>query len=189
MSAQKLQPPPNLPTPAQYDVDNILSRKFGKEVINYFSGSPLNRVSFLRNDHSFISSALTHPSTSFLLLNDLAPMAKDPAHLAYVSYEEVKPLIWDNPFEKTEEEMIKEYNSSITLPLVLFLGLDQRKKDGFEYGIYEGSPYFAVDITPKGTIREIAKSTVEAVRAKGFMFLEGQTAMSLNAPEGRLDIF
>ncbi len=185
MSSQKARPPqPNLPTPAHYDVDSMLSRKFGKEIANYFSGSPLNRVSFLRSDHAFISAAFTHPSTSFLLFNDLSPMAKDPAHLAYASHKEIKPLTGENPFEKTEEQLIKEFNSSITLPLVLFLGLDERRKDGFEFGIYKGSPYFAIDITPKGSIKEKAERIIEAMKVKGMTFLEGRTAMAMNAPEG-----
>jgi NAD+ diphosphatase len=187
MSSQKARPPqPNLPTSAHYDVDSMLSRKFGKEIANYFSGSPLNRVSFLRSDHFFISSAFTHPSTSFLLFNDLSPMAKDPSHLAYASHKDVKSLTGENPFEKTEEEIIQEFDSSITLPLVLFLGLDERRREGFEYGIYKGSPYFAIDITPKGTIREKAEEINEAMKAKGLIFLEGRTAMAMNAPEGRL---
>ena len=80
--------------------------------------------------------------------------------------------------------MIKQYNSTITLPLVLFLGLDERKKDGFEYGIYKGTPYFAVDVTPKGTVEKEATGVIEAMKAKGLSFVEGRMHMSLNAPEG-----
>ena len=185
MTTQKARPPqPNLPTPAHYDVDSMLSRKFGKEIANYFSGSPLNRVSFLRSDHSFVSSAFTHPSTSFLLFDNLAPMAVDPARLGYATHQEIKSLTGENPFEKAEEQIIKEFNSSISLPLVLFLGLDERKKDGFEHGIYKGSPYFAIDITPKGSLKEKAESVIKAMKDKGMIFLEGRTAMSMNAPEG-----
>lgn len=181
---ETMPPQPDLPDPAHHDLDSMLSRKFGREVANYFSGSPLNRVSFLRADHSFISKALVHPSTSFLLLNDLAPLAKDPTKLAYATHSEVKPLIGENPFEKTEEELIKEYNSAITLPLVLFLGLDERKKEGFEHGGYSGSPYFAVDVTPKGTIEKEATGVIEVMKAKGLQFVEGRMHMTLNAPEG-----
>ena len=184
MSTQKERAQPDLPDPSHLELDSMLSRKFGKEVTNYFSGSPLNRVSFLRGDHTFISSAFVHPSTSFLLFNDLAPMARDPAHLAYASLSELKPLIGENPFEKPEEQLIKEFNSSVTIPLVLFLGLDERKKDGFEHGIYKGSPYFAVDITPNGTVREVAEGIVESMKSRGLLFLEGRAAMCLNAPEG-----
>ena len=113
-------------------------------------------------------------------------MAKDPSHLAYASHKEINSLTGENPFEKPEADIIKEFNSSITLPLVLFLGLDERRKDGFEYGIYKGSPYFAIDITPKGTIKERAEGIIEAMKAKGMVFLEGRTAMAMNAPEGAL---
>jgi NAD+ diphosphatase len=175
---------PDLPDPAHADLDSMLSRKFGREVANYFSGSPLNRVSFLRADHSFISKALTHPSTSFLLLNDLAPLTSDPAHLAYAKHEDIRKLIGDNPFEKTEEEVIKSYNSSVTLPLVLFLGLDEKTKDGFEHGIYSGRPYFAIDVTPRGTVEKEAQSVIEEMKKRGLVFAEGRLNMTLTAPEG-----
>ncbi|KAG9236541.1 NUDIX hydrolase domain-like protein [Amylocarpus encephaloides] len=178
-----MPPLPDLPDPAHPAHDSMLSRKFGREVANYFSGSPLNRVSFLRTDHSFISKALVHPSTSFLLLNDLAPLAADPTKLAYAKYDDVRKLIGDNPFEKTEAELIKQYNSSVTLPLVLFLGLDERMKDGFEHGIYSGRPFFAVDVTPKGTVEKEALIVIEGLKKKGLQFIEGRMHMSLNAPE------
>ncbi|KAG0646553.1 putative NADH pyrophosphatase [Hyphodiscus hymeniophilus] len=181
-----MSPQPDLPDPAHHDVDSMLSRKFGREVANYFSGSPLNRVSFLRANHDFVSKALAHPSTSFLLFNDLAPLAKDPSKLAYATHKEVEPLIGENPFKKTEEEMIKEYNSDITLPLVLFLGLDERKQEGFEHGIYKGVPYFAIDVTPKGTVEKEATGVIEAMKAKGLSFVEGRMHMTLNAPEAAI---
>ena len=184
-----MPPHPDLPDPAHHDVDSMLSRKFGREVANYFSGSPLNRVSFLRADHAFISKALVHPSTSFLLFNDLAPLAKDATKLAYATHDDIRPLIGENPFEKEEAEMIKEYNSSITLPLVLFLGLDERNKEGFEHGIYSGCPLFAVDVTPKGTLEKEATGVIEAMKAKGLEFVEGRMHMTLNAPEGILLCF
>jgi NAD+ diphosphatase len=175
---------PELPDPAHAEVDSMLSRKFGREVANYFSGSPLNRVSFLRTNHDFITKALTHPSTSFLLLKDLAPLGIDATKLAYAKHEDVRGLIGPNPFEKSEEQLIKEYNSSVTLPLVLFLGLDERKKEGFEHGIYKGQPFFAVDVTPRGTVEKQASAVIEAMKAKGLSFVEGRMHMSLNAPEG-----
>ncbi|RDW88244.1 hypothetical protein BP6252_00276 [Coleophoma cylindrospora] len=181
-----MSPQPDLPDPAHHDVDSMLSRKFGREVANYFSGSTLNRVSFLRTDYSFISAALTHKSTSFLLLNDLAPLAKDPSQLAYAKHDDIKSLIGDNPFAKSEDELIKEYNSSVTLPLVLFLGIDERKQEGFEHGIYKGKPFFAVDVTPRGTVEKEASAVIEAMKAKGLQFVEGRMHMNLNAPEAAI---
>ncbi|KAG9239980.1 NUDIX hydrolase domain-like protein [Calycina marina] len=177
---------PELPDPAHHDLDSMLSRKFGREIANYFSGSPLNRVSFLRANHDFISKALVHPTTKFMLFNELAPMAKDPSTIAYASHQEILALIGPNPFEKTEEDMIKEYNSTITLPLVLFLGLDETDKAGFQHSIYTGTPYFAVDITPRGTVEKEANSVIDAMKEKGHTFLQGRTAMNLNAPEAAI---
>jgi NAD+ diphosphatase len=36
-------PQPDLPEPAHPEVDSMLSRKFGKEIANYFSGKPSDR--------------------------------------------------------------------------------------------------------------------------------------------------
>lgn len=176
-------PEPTLPPPAHSDLDSMLSRKFGREVANYFSGSPLNRVSFLRTNHEFISKAFVHPTTNFLLLNNLAPLTKDPSHLAYASHSDVAGLTGQNPFEKTEADLIKEYNSSITLPLVLFLGLDERNKEGFKHGLYTGVPYFAIDVTPKGTYEKEANGVVAAMEKKGLHFEAGRMLMSLDAQE------
>ncbi|KAI8626806.1 NUDIX hydrolase domain-like protein [Xylariaceae sp. FL1651] len=166
--------------------DSMLSRKFGREVANYFSGSPLNRVSFLRTDHAFLNAAFAHPSTSFLLLDNYSPLAKDTNNLAYVSKEDVVPLTGPEPFKKTEEEQIKTFNSTITHPLILFLGLDEKQK-GFEYREYKGNPYFAIDVTPKGSIEEKAKSVIEAAKTKqGLSFIPGARLLTLNAPEAAI---
>lgn len=83
--------------------------------------------------------------------------------------------------------MVKEYSSDVTLPLVLFLGLDERKKEGgFEHGIYKGSPYFAVDVTAKGSIEKEANSVIDAMKAKGLQFVEGRMHMSLNTSEAAI---
>ncbi|KAI1337730.1 NUDIX hydrolase domain-like protein [Xylariaceae sp. FL0016] len=177
-------PIPDLPTLA--DDDSMLSRKFGREVCNYFSGSPLNRVSFLRTDHAFLHAAFAHPQASFLLMDSLNPLAKDAANLAYVGRDDVAPLTGEEPFKTTEEEIIKEFNSDVTQPVILFLGIDE-KKTGFEYREYKGNPYFAIDVTPKGSIEEKAKSVIEAVKAKtGYSFISGQRLLTLKAPEGAI---
>ncbi|KAI0911880.1 NUDIX hydrolase domain-like protein [Ustulina deusta] len=166
--------------------DSMLSRKFGREVANYFSGSPLNRVSFLRTDHGFLNAAFAHPSTSFLLLDNYSPLAKDTTTLAYVGKDDIVPLTGPEPFKKTEEEQIKSFNSAVTQPIVLFLGLDERKA-GFEYRDYKGNPYFAIDVTPKGSIEENAKSVIETVKAKhGVSFIPGARLLTLNAPEAAI---
>ena len=198
-------PTPEIPRPAHADVDSMLSRKFGKEIANYFSGifpttnkpigeyckltcagSPLNRVSFLRTDNGFLSSALKHPSTSFLLFNNLAPLAKDPTKLHYASYQDVQPLIGENPYAKSEANYIAEYNSAITIPQLLFLGLDESQKSDFEWTIYKGNPYFALDVTPKGTIKEPSENLIKAMQSRDYKFIEGRMHTSLPASEAAI---
>ncbi|KAL8738072.1 MAG: hypothetical protein Q9181_001096 [Wetmoreana brouardii] len=177
---------PTLPEPAFPNLDSMLSRKFGKEVANYFSGSPLNRVSFLRADHTFLSAALKHPTTSFLLFNNLNPLAKDPSTLEYLPFAEIQPLIGDNPYSKTEVQLISEYNSTTTIPQLLFLGLDERNNHGLTYNIYTGAPYFALDVTPKGIITSQAESLIRTLELRGLKFLEGRIQAALPAQDAAI---
>ncbi len=190
-------PIPDLPVLAEDD--SMLSRRFGREVANYFSGSPLNRISFLRTDYAFLAAAFAHPSARFLLLEGLSPLTRDPAHLAYVGTGDVAPLTGPAPFAASEQDQIASFNSEAPPPLVLFLGIEDEekmKKDrerdrdldqaapGFEYRGYRGSPYFAVDVTPKGPTAGAARGVVESVKARGLSFLPGTRHITLNAPEG-----
>ena len=127
----------------------------------------MNRVSFLRTDHSFLSAALKHSTTSFLVFNNLNPLAKDPSNLEYLSYADVRPLIGEDPYSKSEEQLVSEYNSTVTVPQLLFLGLDERNKQGLTFNIYTGSPFFAVDVTPKGTIQSQAESLLQSLQSRG----------------------
>ncbi|KAF2111217.1 NUDIX hydrolase domain-like protein [Lophiotrema nucula] len=177
-------PQPALPEPAHPEVDSMLSRKFGKEIANYFSGSPLNRVGFLRPDHTFLSQALKHPSTTFLIFNKLEPLIKSPTELAYATFKQVQPLIGEDPFHQSEEDLIKEYNSEIYNPQLIFLGLDERIKDGFKYKEhYKGQPYFALDVTPQKSVTEAAETLIKDVEGKGLSFSKGRMHMSLPATE------
>ena len=175
---------PDLPKSAFDDVDSMLSTKFGREIANYFSTSPLNRVSFLRQKHNVMASALTHSSARFLLLNNLAPLGRDPSNLAFATYQDVKPLIGDMSLGKAEDELTKCYDSSLTLPLIVFLGLDEIQHDGFQYQLYKGTPYFALDVTPRGTIERQATQVIRTMKDKGLSFIEGRVANTLRASEG-----
>lgn len=170
----------------QDQIESTLARRFGRETVNYFSGSPLNRLSFLRANNLFLQAALKHPNTSVLLLKDLAPLVQDASKLAYATYDQVRGFIGENPFEKNEEELIKNYNSSITLPLVLFLGINEHQLEGFEYDVYKGKPYFAVDVTPKGTVKKEASNVIEPMMAKGLSFIERHQNLKLSAPEAAI---
>jgi NAD+ diphosphatase len=149
-------------------------------------GSPLNRVSFLRTDHAFLSAALHHPSTTFYLFKDLEPLLQSPSALASAKFDEVKPLIGDDPFATSEEDLIKEYNSQKYIPQIIFLGLDERK-EGFVYKEhYKGQPHFALDVTPKESVTEAAEKLIKEMEGRGLSFSKGRMNLSLPAQEAAI---
>ncbi|EXJ93995.1 hypothetical protein A1O1_02388 [Capronia coronata CBS 617.96] len=169
---------PDLPQPAHLDRDSALARKFGREVTNYFGGSPLNRLSFLRDDSTFLAGAFAHPSTKFILFKTLSPVIKSPTEIYYATYDEIKTLLPRNPFEKTEKEQIAEFDSSIDIPTLVFLGIDEKIKDGFAYKNFLGAPHFALDMTPKKTFEKEANELADKFLGAGLKFAEGMRAMS-----------
>lgn len=150
-------------------------------------GSPINRLSFLRSDHPFLSTALKHPSTRFVLLNNLAPLTPSPAQLYYAKYDEVRNLVPKDIFDTPEEEMIKNYDSRKSHPTLIFLGLDESRKEGaMAWNIYSGTPYFAVDVTPKGPEEQqtAAKDVISTMEANGLSFFKARVVNTFSADEG-----
>ncbi|KAK0621476.1 NUDIX hydrolase domain-like protein [Bombardia bombarda] len=190
-------PVPALPVLTDDD-DSMLSRKFGRETANYFSGSPLNRLSFLRDNNEFLQAAFAHPSTGFLLMNNLAPLVQkdDPSSLAFATTADVSPLTGGNPFGQSDDDMIKAFNSDETRPVVLFLGVDDRSRlpsngastTPFSYKTYVGTPYFAIDVTPRpGNVAEAAAAALVAdVEARGRAFSGSARNMALEAGQAAL---
>ncbi|GES65725.1 NADH pyrophosphatase [Aspergillus terreus] len=180
---------PQIPAPAHTLAETMMSRRFGRETVNYFSSSPLNRLSFLRTEHPFLSAAIRHPATRFVLLKDLAPLTKSPSELYYAKHDEVKKLVPDTIYDKSEEETIKEFDSRKTSPTLVFLGMDEsRKQDGLTWNIYKGAPFFALDVTPKGSEEQQTntKDVISAMEAKGLSFLQARVVMSLSADEAAI---
>lgn len=96
----------------------------------------------------------------------------------------MRPIIGDDPFEKTEEDLIKEYNSSQYVPQIVFLGLDE-KHEGFVYkDWYKGQPWFAVDVTPTKSVTEAAEKLIAELTGRGLEFSKGRMHLSLPAQEG-----
>jgi NAD+ diphosphatase len=146
----------------------------------------LNRVSFLRPDHSFLSQAFSHPSTTFLLFKDLDPLTKTPSELAYAKLADVQSVTGDDPYSRPEEDTIAQYNSSLYLPQIIFLGIDE-KKEGIDYkGKYKGQPWFAVDVTPKESVQEAAEKLIEKMKGEGLDFSKGRMNMNLSPEHGNI---
>lgn len=137
-------------------------------------------MSFLRPDHSFLSQAFRHPSTTFLLFQNLEPLTKSSSELAYAKLADVQAITGEDPFSFTEEDTIAQYNSSVYQPQIIFLGIDE-KKNGIEYkGRYKGQPWFAVDVTPKESVKDAAEALIAKKKSEGLDFSKGR--MNLNLP-------
>ena len=141
-------------------------------------------MSFLRPDHAFLSQAIRHPTTKFLLFKNLEPLVNSPSSIAIASFADVTPIVGEEPFSRSEEETIAQYNSSVYIPQIIFLGLDERS-DGLVYkDHYKGVPWFAVDVTPKGSVTEACEKLIKKVTEEGKEFSKGRMHMSLPAQEG-----
>ena len=149
-------------------------------------GSPLNRVSFLRDNNKFLSAAFSHPTASFLLLNSLAPLSKSPTTPHYASLADISPLTGPNPFLRSEAEIIASYNSSVTIPQLVFLGLDERNKAGLVHSPYVGAPYFALDVTPQGSTSAASSSIIAALEAQNLTFIHSRAHMHFPAHDAAI---
>jgi NAD+ diphosphatase len=148
------------------------------------SGSPINRVSFLRDDYTFLAGAFSHPSARFLVFKTLSPVIKSPTEIHFATLDDLKPLFPSNPFDKPEKELVEEFDSRIDHPQLVFLGLDENVKDGYSYRNFTGAPHWAVDITPKKTFEKEANELAEKFTSSGLKFSEGMRAMSFPADVG-----
>lgn len=148
------------------------------------TGSPLNRVSFLRPDHAFLSQAIRHPSTKVLLFNKLEPLVNSPTSITTASFSDVASIVGEDPFSKPEAETISNYNSSVYIPQIIFLGLDERSEGLVYKEHYKGVPWFAVDVTPKGSVSEECEKLIKKVTVDGKEFSKGRMHLNLPAQEG-----
>lgn len=177
--------------PSLENDDSMISRKFGREVINYYGGGLLNRFSFLRNDIGFIRRAATAPTTQFIALRDLNPLIADPTQLAFFKHDDVKPLIGADPFGRTDQEKQESFDSTKPSPLLLFLGLLPNTSKGVDlettkHGVVNGQPYFALDVTPKGQYAAEAETFLKQATEKGYKVQENVRTMTLHPEAGTL---
>ena len=80
--------------------------------------------------------------------------------------------------------MIEEYNSTKTVPQIVFLGLNEEVKDGLVYKeVYKGAPVWAIDVTPKGSHEGKAKDLSKALERRGLTFMDARMILSFPAHE------
>lgn len=171
--------------------DSMLTRRFGKEVVNYYSGSTLNRYSFLRSDTAFLSRAFRAPTARFVALSSLNPLAVDKTQLARLTLDDVAPLTGPDPFTLSEDESVKKFDSSRRSPLVVFLGLFAGQGSSTtdipttDHGPVQGDPFFAVDVTPRAPYEDAANNLIKTHQDKnGWTIQTNPRGMSLHGGDG-----
>lgn len=83
--------------------------------------------------------------------------------------------------------MIKSFDSRKTHPNLIFLGMDESHKEGsMSYKIYSGIPFFAVDVTPKGSDvqQTAAKDIITTMEEKGLSFYQTRVVTTFTPDEG-----
>ena len=120
-----------------------------------------------------------------MIFRNLSPLIKSPTEIHYATYQDIKPLVPINPYAQTEEQDIKEFDSREQLPQLIFLGLDESDKNGYQFKNYTGAPYFALDVTPKEPFEQAARDVAEGFEKAGLGFVEGMRAMSFPADVGK----
>lgn len=181
---------PALPeNPALRNDDSMLTKRFGKEVVNYYAGGRLNRYSFLRSDTPFLSKAATSPQVQYLALDNLNAYLSKSGDLAYFSFDDLKPLLGPEPFNLTEDELVAQFDSSLYRPLVIFLGMLEGGGGGSletsQHGTIHGQPFFAVDVTPRPSNSEVASTFKKSHEEKGGTIQSNPRSMSLQAEAGK----
>ena len=69
---------------------------------------------------------------------------------------------------------------------MIFLGIDEKVKEGLSYkgkNQYTGRPFFAVDVTPKGNVKQECEKLIQRLGEKDLVFAKGRV-MELEAGDG-----
>lgn len=179
---------PRLPeVPALANDDSMLTRRFGKEVVNYYAGGRLNRYSFLRPDVAFLRRAAAASDARYIALSKLNPVVQDQSSLALFTLEDVKPLIGAEPFSLSESEAEAQFDSSAPAALLVFLGMlddgaSTTEVESTDHGTIKGQPHFAVDISSPRLPSSAVGSFNQMVQDKGLSEQTNTRGMTL-APE------
>lgn len=167
------------------DDGSVLAKKYGPGVTNYYSGAPLNRLSFLRDDYTFLSRAFSSPDAQFVALNDFAPLVRDKTSLKPIRVEDFVSVSGPDPFKLSEKDLVAAYDSKVTTPLIVFLGIREDEVSEFKVRDFQGTPWFAVDLTPKGSYANEAQKVIEKLTGSGFTFHQSTRQNTLSAGYGK----
>ncbi|KAH8827884.1 NUDIX hydrolase domain-like protein [Flagelloscypha sp. PMI_526] len=166
---------------------------------NYFGGSPLNRLSWLRSKSAFLNAIVESPSSKWLVFNAGQPLVSD-SRIAYLSTEEVKPFIGSQPWfgqnaeptdlllaEDEHTEAIRHTgisivflglhepeNATTALPETEFIDASSAVKK------LEGNPYFTIDLSelPDNQAQEAIQRIQASKEGQNMTWSEPRSMMS-----------
>lgn len=150
----------------------------------YFGHETLNRISFMREESDFLSTAILHDSAKFIFFKDTNPLISKNSDKKLIILDNSllqKNNVWTAAITKwtkdnaEQEATMRDGNS----PTILFMGIEDAsvgldlkelklQEDGqtekfLDYqGRYQGVPYFAVDLTRSKDLEKEVVSTAYA---------------------------
>ena len=148
----------------------------GDNAINFMSGSPLNRLSWLRNSTKFVNAASIAPSTRWLLFRSGDPLVhKQSGRPVELSTKRIEQLLGPTPYfghgkregeaqDSTEEGTKGLASARLRGPTAIFLGVwegrggDDTVTDVAQ-GAAKGDAYFVLDVS------KVEKEVLDSVQS------------------------
>ncbi|KAI0663364.1 NUDIX hydrolase domain-like protein [Cubamyces menziesii] len=181
----------------------------GEAYVNFLSGSPLNRLSWLRTSQPFLNAIAHAPSTRWLVFKEGQPLlhtqpSASKQSLARLTTSDVKPLLGPEPFfaqgqqegELAQPDVPVLEAARLRGPPIVFLGLHETDADSSnalpssEFSAktsaetvianIKGTPYFSLDVSDVTSADVDKMLQAAATRAGGeFDFSEPRAALAL----------
>ncbi|KAK7692197.1 hypothetical protein QCA50_003821 [Cerrena zonata] len=173
--------------------------------LNFFGGSPLNRLSWLRTSQPFLNAILLSEATKWLILKDgkvlMAAPPSQKTSLALLTTKEVRSLLGPEPFFAQGEKVGEFAASDVSIleaarirgPPIVFLGLlEAEGEDALPSSDFSakadpaalisrirGSPYFSLDVSDveQKELDELLQSTVSSREGSKSDFYDARPAM------------
>ncbi|KAI0339943.1 hypothetical protein BDW22DRAFT_1431420 [Trametopsis cervina] len=173
---------------------------------NFFAGSPLNRLAWLRTSPTFLNSIVASSATRWIVFRDgkllMASSGGIGPTLAGLSTQDVRPLLGADPiFSQTQKEgeladaeVANLQAARLRGPPVIFLGLYENEGSIHALSSSEfsaktnpeavianvhGTPYFSVDVSDveEAQVNDVLSSSNEGRSGTKLEFIDGRAAM------------
>ncbi|GAA98157.1 uncharacterized protein L969DRAFT_16058 [Mixia osmundae IAM 14324] len=157
---------------------------------NYYSGSFLNRVSWLRQDTKYIEKSLKSERAKIILLNHFDPLVVaqtggDAQGLALLAWDNIKAHLPEPAFLNDKELGSFTVDEQDKKPLIVFLGIDERarasKQDALPTSTHpDGPAYFALEST---LLPDLNESTLQRFKDRDPQYLHmraGSAVLSMH---------